>query len=509
VVDIAWQAPTWSGGSNTTQHIQSVVDANPAGTTYHLLSGVHRGQTVVLKAGDTFIFDQGAVMSGAQDVSGGWTQDGTYPNLYFKAGFTRYQTSDFGGGQNGACRTGYACGDLDCMLVDGQIKAWRTTIGAVGPDDAYYSGGTVWIYGNPAGKLVEIARTSRAFIGPATGVTVRSNDPSFMGEIYGYASDAQDERAAFAGGRSTSWPHDPVGAWTVQDIWLHSCSGFGLACSNNSTYKRMLITDMGQMGHGGAVGMAFEYNDVRNNGVTGWDPGWEGGNNKIANVAGFHVVRGSYFAYDSTNPNLSMTSVLWWDIDNDGAYAEDCMLVDTEAGTYRGLFFEISLSAWFHRIIAWGLARDAENGGWAKGIFSSESGPDGGDYYPTIQISECHLYRCGGGPGGVENGPREHKVENMNIHHNIVYFDGGLPWTQQSGIVDWNASYTPDNCDFDFNIYFVPSITAGHWENSVVGGSGVLNWGGWQADGQDPNGVAKATSLHPSTVPDPFSGGAL
>jgi parallel beta-helix repeat protein len=46
------------------QSIQAAVDKNPAGTTFVIKAGVHKRQSVIPKAGDTFVGESGAVMTG-------------------------------------------------------------------------------------------------------------------------------------------------------------------------------------------------------------------------------------------------------------------------------------------------------------------------------------------------------------------------------------------------------------------------------------------------------------
>lgn len=63
----------------TTDNIQSIVNGvNTPGTTYVLEAGVHSRQNVVPRAGDKFIGEPGAVMSGASPIASGlFTRVGT------------------------------------------------------------------------------------------------------------------------------------------------------------------------------------------------------------------------------------------------------------------------------------------------------------------------------------------------------------------------------------------------------------------------------------------------
>ena len=50
------------------QSIQAVVDANPKGTTFYLLAGTHKAQSIKPRNGDKFIGEPGAILDGRGDV---------------------------------------------------------------------------------------------------------------------------------------------------------------------------------------------------------------------------------------------------------------------------------------------------------------------------------------------------------------------------------------------------------------------------------------------------------
>ena len=57
----------WAATINvpTTDNLQTLVNNNPASTTFSLAPGIHRLQSVVPKTGDAFVGQTGAILSGA------------------------------------------------------------------------------------------------------------------------------------------------------------------------------------------------------------------------------------------------------------------------------------------------------------------------------------------------------------------------------------------------------------------------------------------------------------
>src|SRR5258708_23936591 len=77
--------------------IQSVVNANPAGTTYLLKAGIHRMQSITPKTGDTFVGESGTILNGSRLLSS-FTLQGV---LWFLANQTQQ------GSTNGSCQSGH------------------------------------------------------------------------------------------------------------------------------------------------------------------------------------------------------------------------------------------------------------------------------------------------------------------------------------------------------------------------------------------------------------------
>ena len=67
--------------------LQSIIDQEDKNTRYILESGVHRGHEIILKEGDSLIGEDGAILSGAELLTGWryqapyWVHDGPHSKL--------------------------------------------------------------------------------------------------------------------------------------------------------------------------------------------------------------------------------------------------------------------------------------------------------------------------------------------------------------------------------------------------------------------------------------------
>ncbi len=518
MVQIAAQSPSWNGGSPT-QYIQNTINANSAGTTYNLESGRHRFQTIQPKDGDTIVFESGAILTGGEDIGNtGWTQDSTE---WYKGSITRGDTSTFGSSN---CRTGYECGEMNCIVIDGEIKAWVTSRGSVDEHSAWYdsSNSRVYIGVNPSGKTIELTRKTRAIYGTADNVTITTDNASYYGIIEAYASDAQPTRAAVAPGCATSWPHTPTGQdWLIEHMIIRACAGAGYASGDGDTIRRCKVYNVGQLGMGsrsGSKDFVVDQVDSWNNGITGWKSGWEAGPNKWTSSVRPTIRNGRFQTGD--NPHIANTSPFWFDINNDGYDVYDNIVADANDEAGRGIFLEIGWSGKVYNNMLWRLCYDSENDGWAKAIiFSNSGGITGSTEYDEIEVWGNVLYDCAGGIGGViqDRGSGTYgtyNIYNINVHHNLTNLNltGSPGWTPDTGLEDWDSTENipTSGKDWDYNVYFGANNASTHFRNDI-GGSGDSNqdWSDWQADGNDTNGRFEETLSHPFHEQDPNDGGCL
>lgn len=525
--------PTSSAGA-----WQAIINANPAGTTYVVKSGIHRFQTITPKNGDTFECEAGAVITGGEDIFSGWSgPDGD--GHWYKAvsrGLTDTQAN---------CRTGFDCGQRNVIVADGVLLGWKTSKANVDAYSAYYGGGNVYISTNPGTfGYIEIARTAR-FINlcavsnvtfKAQGGTDRVAAP-FQTPIRAYATNAQARNAALAGGYADSKPSWDSGGngesagdnWLYQDLNIYGHAGCGIVLPNDSILRRSRVAECGQinLGHNRTFRVVYEYCIVEDGNSNGWSAGWEGGNSKFARSTD-DIMRGC-LVRSTTRPDNEgrYTGVIWWDIDNDGSEVYDNIFSSATADEGRGIFHEIGGSMQFYRNRVLGLARDSENQGWAKSfIASSSKAVPGTTRFDRVHVFENHFYECGGMVGGVQQDrgawdyfrgidatttPMGERVCGyLRSENNLEVTDSHSP-VPQAGTVDFDATATPaSTSEWEDNVYMVPNTAATMFVDQVVGGGGTnRTWAQWQALGYDTGGQMLQRTTHPSRNLHPLRGGAM
>lgn len=157
-------------------NIQSVVNANPAGTTYCLAAGVYRlTAPLQLKTGDTLWGagpspTSGTMLSGAV-VATGWTASGTnwYVNGVLPAAYTD---------PNGQCENNVAnlCRKSEDVFRGSTQFVRVASLTDLGPGKFYpdYAANRVYVRDNPTTATMLVGRTRTALpSGGATDVTIR------------------------------------------------------------------------------------------------------------------------------------------------------------------------------------------------------------------------------------------------------------------------------------------------------------------------------------------------
>src|SRR6266700_5989610 len=160
-------------------NIETVVDANAAGTTFVITPGTYRLQSVTPKSGDIFEGQPGAVLNGSQLLTS-FTRSGNY---WVASGQTQHGTA------NGTCLSGYSGCEYPEDLFFNNVPLQRVeSLANVTAGKWYfdYSADKVYFLDDPTGKTVEIGVITHAFSGSATRVTIKALT------IEKYAAPAQD-----------------------------------------------------------------------------------------------------------------------------------------------------------------------------------------------------------------------------------------------------------------------------------------------------------------------------
>lgn len=432
--------------------IQSVIDANPAGTTYFLQAGYYRNQTITPKNGDEIIGEFGAVMTGARVLTG-WLYNGT---SYYVTGQTQ------AGFVNGECAPGYPrCGHPEDVFFDDTPLRHVSSILNLVPGTFYfdYVADRIYIKDNPTGHVVETSVTANAIGGAATGVEIRNL------VVEKYATTPQVAPVA------------PTGAnWTIEQCEMRHNHGVGLRIAPGMTVHRSRLHHNGQMGIGGTGdGALIHENEIAYNNYAGVAYGWEAGGSKFVLTDGL-TIRSNWFHHNK-GPGA------WCDINNINVVYEGNLVEDND---FSGIFHEISYDA----IIRFNTLRRNGVGTWngsnlflvGWGIHVSAS--------PNVQVYGNTLIDNGGGIAFMQQDRSEdpavygpHEVENFDAHDNVIQQATG-PMAAGFQDVGDLTYFTSRNNTFEDHAYSGASCSAAlwGWQNAM------RTFPEWQAYGHDDTG---------------------
>lgn len=297
---------------NPGQSIQSVVNANPSGTTFVIGSGVHRMQTVVPKNNNTFIGEAGTILNGSRVLTS-WNDacSGQYyaPNQTQQEGLI--------GGCNwrvsgpGANRCQYA----EQVFVNGNSLMQVLNRSQVTASTFYFDYGAdrIYIGQNPSGKQIEASVSQRAFGGSATNVTIsgllveKYSTPAQMGAIQTY------------------------NGWTVTNNEVRLNHGYGIRGTNNTSILNNYVHHNGEMGIGGSGSdLLLQGNEIAYNHTEDFNLDWEAGGVKFTTGRN-QVFRDNYIHHNDGRG-------IWTDLNVIDALVEDNVI---ENNDYEGIKHEI------------------------------------------------------------------------------------------------------------------------------------------------------------------------
>ncbi len=434
--------------------LDAAVGANPPGTTFCLRAGVHRlAAPIVPKAGDRFVGDVGAILSGARPVTA-FDQAGPF---WVAGGQT--QTNPV---HKGICEPKY--GDLctynEDVYVDDQPLQRVGSLGALKPGSFFfdYGAGQIFLAQDPTGHQVEVAATRAAFMGWATDgtdVTVRNL------VIEKFANEAQ-LGAVSCGQR-----------WHVEQNEVRLNHGTGV--QNAAVAVGNFIHHNGQLGLSDG-GKLVADNEIAFNNTMHFNPPWEAGGAKWVFTDGL-VVRHNY-VHDNHGPGL------WSDIANIRTTYDRNLVVDNSGS---GIVDEISYRTTITRNVIRGNGHGVAPG-WLDGAgILIESAPD-------VTVSDNVLSGNANGVTIVQedrgSGPHgPYKVRNISVRHNNIGMSRGRTGMAQT-VND--ATYFRRNIRFAGNRYHLSCGSSAPFAWRSPRGrdhDGHLTVREWRAVGHDRTGA--------------------
>ncbi len=314
-------------------NLQAIVDSHPEGTTFVLKAGVYKEAKIKPKDFQTFVGEEGAVMSGAVDIKG-WS----YSNGFWVADGFPAPGYNHGEGRDGMARF------KEDLIVNDDPYIRVGSLGEVGQGEFYYADGKVYIKDDPSGKTTQAMKTTAAFDGGTTqGVTIENITMKH------YASMAQ--HGAVEGHTTKNW--------TLIDVDAIKNHGAGVMAGDGMKILGGNFSDNGQLGiHAhDTSGLYIDGIKAVGNNYAGFEHWWEAGGVKILTSDNV-TVKNSEFSHNHGTG-------LWFDWDNNKVLIENNYMTKNEG---MGLQYEASREA----LIKGNVATLNNQDGFKVGYWGSE-----------------------------------------------------------------------------------------------------------------------------------------
>ncbi|HXJ42457.1 MAG TPA: right-handed parallel beta-helix repeat-containing protein, partial [Bryobacteraceae bacterium] len=435
--------------------IQTVVDANPAGTTYQLAAGVYRMQTVTAKDGDQFIgaLDQSGnrltTLSGAQPLTS-FTRDAS-------GNYVAATTQTEPGQKVGQCSPEHLrCNLPEDFFYDDEPYV-HNSIGAetLTPGQYYfdYPNGNIYFRpknsgDDPTQHKVEYSRTRSAIVGIASNVTVRNLI------VEKYAVPAQ------FGAIGDQYPGE---GWVLQNNETRFNHGAGLLVSSHGQVLGNYTHDNGQLGMGGSgTNILVEGNEIARNNYIGVDHDFECGGFKFAKSDGL-IVRNNY-SHDNAGPGM------WTDISSIRTLYENNLVMNNARS---GIFHETSYDAVIRNNMLFNNGSFAPDD-WFWNAQLQIAGSQNVEAYGNVVLVNSE--NNGNGIMLIQqnrsNEPCTYgpcRVMNNFIHDNMIVVTGARWHGSSGGVQDYSGVgdlYAPtSNNRFVSNRYYVTNpYSAAYWQ---------------------------------------------
>jgi hypothetical protein len=410
---------------------QALLDAHPSGTRFALEAGVHPLKSPLRpRTTQQILGFPGAVISGAKTLSG-WAQDG---GLWFVSGQTQRLPESSGGDYEICNADDPLCGKTEDVFFDNKPLRQVESLAKVRTGTFYfdYEASRIYLADDPNGHLVETTVGTQAFDGGGAGVVLRN----LVVEKFGNPA----QTGAISNGGQTGW--------TVQNCEIRLNHGVGVFVGHGAKIVGNKIHQQGQLGiAGNGANITVEANEIADNNVNGYDPGWEAGGSKWVSTSNLTVRRN--WAHGNRGPGL------WTDIDNRKSRYEENLVEENQRA---GIVHEISYEATIRNNTVRGngkgrLKWDVDGAGI---VLSNASGVevDGN----TLEGNVTGIV--------ILHSPRgKWDTADNYVHDNMIRMSQG--W---SGLIRTDNSnpdsalFTSKNNRFENNTYVVPSASGKYWD---------------------------------------------
>ena len=412
--------------------LAAIIRDNPAGTTFVLETGIHRATDLIVKDGQSFIGQPGAVVSGARLLDS-WTHSGEH---WLRSGLPKaLDTSSMPMAEHGVTSPG-----REDLFVDGVRLTRVGSMDAVTPGTWYFDAktATAVMADDPTGHSVEMSGGSFAFAGAANNVTFQSLT------IEKYATEAQIG-AIHAHGND---------GWSLVDCTVRYSHGQGVNLGTNMRVIGGAVVDNGQLGIGGSAadGSRIEAVEIARNNYANYDPYWEAGGIKICASTDVQIV--ANHIHHNAGPGV------WGDINMVDLVCSENTIVENR---YSGILYEISYGAQIDHNT---LLRNGQIGrigvAPANILIQNAQDVEAHDNYVEVGVGVGNGISMvyddrGGGPLGPYATTNNHIHNNTIIHLDAGGWNGLQTGTDEATVIAWPNLW-------DHNHYTVPDATHPYWE---------------------------------------------
>lgn len=403
----------------------------PEGMTIYLKPGVYRMQMIRPRDGQTFIGQDGAILSGAMVLTdwdqedGLWVVDGLPDPLH----------------RSGYCDEGYElCTYREDMFVDGVLYRRVDDKSKLGPGLWYGGDNKAYIQINPEGRLIELGVTPAAFTGKAQNVTIKNII------VEKYASEAQ--QGAIQGTQSTGWQVIDVTA-----RWNH---GGGLSPGKSMIVQGGSYSYNGQIGMvGEGDGAVIENTEISFNNYANYNWGWEAGGTKFWRTDGMTIRNNC--VHNNYGPGL------WTDIDNINILYENNVVFANDGD---GIKHEISYKATIRNNFVGLNGKGKDNWLWGSQILVQNSS-DVEVYENVVEVP----ISFGNGIGLIhqKRGDGAHGpwvTTNVKVHDNLIVYLANRGGTGLVTDFDHEVFEKDLSNKFDRNTYVLTNRDQRFWRDN-------------------------------------------
>ncbi|MGB6260347.1 MAG: carboxypeptidase regulatory-like domain-containing protein, partial [Candidatus Sulfotelmatobacter sp.] len=481
--------------------IQTVVDANPAGTTFVFEPGLYRLPSAIRpKSGDSFVGQTAcappatscpAILSGSRLIGNLAVYDGTN---YRVTGQTQHGVQQY----TTKCDPGrLGCFYPEDLFFDGVPlqHLYSATLPTILTGQWWfdYTNHIIYFHDNPSGHVVETSVVPTA-VGVFSGLGPNNIKLQYL-TIEEFAAPLQQGGVdpMPAGGTTPDGSLD----WVVEDCEVLLNHGLGVHINYGMQVLNNYIHNNGQMGVGGGTasatlqsGVVVSGNTVTYNNYANVNPNFGAGGIKFGDTLGA-VVRGNtitnnagagiHFDTSSRSPLVDGNTVT----DNIGS---------------SGIVYEVSLVSAVVRnnILQRNGATDSFGNGPAYNLQSANS--TGMDAYCNVVeannlAGENAFIVIASDRGNDPNPPYEYLTSTGNyFHHNTVIWDsgaGGFVGFLQADPTN-QPNFFAKNTAPDYNTYHQASLTGTDflYDNNDGGSNTHKTFAEYQSAGADANGTA-------------------